>query len=172
MSTYQLISSQVLGSSAASVTFSSIPSTYKDLVLVASARTNKNASIDQYQITFNSDSSAIYSQTYMLGNGSTTTNGTNTSQGALYSIYLMDDAPASSSNTFSTFELYIPNYTSTTSKPHYAYSAQEWNGATGYAPNNIVAGLYRNTSAINRIDIASANSSSFYANSSFYLYGI
>jgi hypothetical protein len=33
MATYTLIESQVLGSSAASVTFSAIPATYTDLVL-------------------------------------------------------------------------------------------------------------------------------------------
>ena len=38
--TYTLISSNVLASSAATVTFSSIPATYTDLVLRVSARNN------------------------------------------------------------------------------------------------------------------------------------
>ena len=44
MATYTLISSNVLSSSAASVTFSSIASTYTDLVLRVSARDDRAGS--------------------------------------------------------------------------------------------------------------------------------
>ena len=57
--TYTLISSNVLGSSAASVTFSSIPATYTDLVLRVSARTDAD---DTSLITFNGTTTG-YSKT-------------------------------------------------------------------------------------------------------------
>jgi hypothetical protein len=47
-----------LGSSAASVTFSSIPATYRDLVLIANSN-NSNGALD---IRFNSDSGTNYSR--------------------------------------------------------------------------------------------------------------
>jgi len=66
--TYTLIESQVLGSSAASVTFSAIPATYTDLVLRYSARHNNAFSISQVLITFNGDTAANYSETVVYGN--------------------------------------------------------------------------------------------------------
>ena len=53
--TYTLITSQTLASSAASVTFSSIPSTYTDLVLRVSARTDNAAVSDGFYVGLNKD---------------------------------------------------------------------------------------------------------------------
>jgi hypothetical protein len=66
---YELIQTQVLGSSAASVTFSSIPATYTHLQLRYTARTNSNQSVLRGR--FNSDTtSANYSRHYLYGDGS------------------------------------------------------------------------------------------------------
>ena len=69
--TYQAIASQVLASTAASVTFSSIPGTYTDLKLVFSMRSNASNFFDYPYLAFNGDSSTNYSSLYLRGDGST-----------------------------------------------------------------------------------------------------
>jgi len=68
MSTYEPIASQTLGSAAASVTFSSIPQGYTDLVIVVNGKATSSTP-DMY-VRFNNDSSALYSYTRMYGDGS------------------------------------------------------------------------------------------------------
>ncbi len=57
------------GSSAASVTFSAIPSTYTDLVVRVSARNagTANAYPSIMRVRLNSDTSSLYSSTYLYG---------------------------------------------------------------------------------------------------------
>ena len=68
--TYTLIESQVLGSSAASVTFSAIPDTYTDLVFKFSVRSDRAATFDNIQARINADSGSNYSRTLLSGDGS------------------------------------------------------------------------------------------------------
>ena len=70
--TYDLIASNVLSSSAASVSFSSIPATYRDLVLVT---TGRNISWELY---INGDTGANYSRVYMRGTGTSEQTGAGT----------------------------------------------------------------------------------------------
>lgn len=76
--TYDLISEQVLSSAAASVTFSSIPGTYKDLVLEIVGNTTGSSNL-MYRV--NGDSATNYSETRLSGNGTaaTSSRGSNTS---------------------------------------------------------------------------------------------
>ena len=75
--TFQLISSNILGSSTSAITFSSIPGTYTDLLLKASVRGDNNGtSIGSFILTVNGSSSSIYSFNRLLGNGSTGSIGT------------------------------------------------------------------------------------------------
>jgi hypothetical protein len=67
--TYFPIATTTLGSSSASVTLSSIPSTYTDLLLVCNLTAN-TAPLNM-GIRFNSDTSSLYSGTALGGNGST-----------------------------------------------------------------------------------------------------
>jgi hypothetical protein len=70
--TYDPIATQTLGYTAGSVTFSSIPSTYTDLVFVVNA---SQAGINPVYIQVNGLTTAIYSNTWMVGNGSTASSG-------------------------------------------------------------------------------------------------
>jgi hypothetical protein len=69
--TYTLIDSTVLGSSASSVTFSSIPADYRDLVLVVETDT-------AVWLRPNSDSGTNYSAVFMYGSGGGTGSGSGT----------------------------------------------------------------------------------------------
>jgi len=165
--TYALISSNTLSSSQASVTFSSIPSTYTDLVLKCSNRT-ASGGVEDLLIEFNNDSSTIYSSTRIVGNGSTATSSLQsgvTLMNAYESNWNSDTA-----NTFSNGEFYIPNYTSTSNKPISIYGAREVNATAGTLTAR--AGLYRNTSAITSIKLTYSGGNSHLTGSSFFLYGI
>lgn len=72
--TYEPIEAKTLGSDVATVTFSSIPATYTDLVLVMAVK--KSASDGGYlALRYNSDTATNYSATYMYGNGTSALSG-------------------------------------------------------------------------------------------------
>jgi len=170
MATYTLISSNVLASNAASVTFSAIPATYTDLVLRFSVRsTFAGANIGTYY-TLNSDTSSLYSETFMFGTGTTVTSSRNSGVASSVNSTSVNGS-TSTASTFTSLELYLPSYTSTTSKPWSLFNAREDNSATVNCIQ-AMAGLYRNTSAITSITITPTGASSYVTNSSFYLYGI
>lgn len=168
--TYTAISSQVLTGTAASITFSSIPNTYTDLVIRASTRdTNTLAAFNgSFTIRINSDSATNYSVTDLYGDGGSagSSRQSNQTQAAFFRADL--NAANSTANTFSVVEVYIPNYTLTTARPLLGVAGAEGNVANAYM--NMTASLYRGTSSISSIVISP--STLFTAGSRFDLYGI
>jgi hypothetical protein len=167
--TYTLISSNVLTSSAASITFSSIPATYTDLVVRASARTDSASSRDAIYIEFNGSGSS-YSNTFVRGTSTLATSGT-------YAFGIASprgaDGATATSNTFGSVEWYIPNYLASTNKPVSVFGVQENNTTTANDANiEAVAGLWSNSAAITSIVIKKVDGTNFVSGSSFYLYGI
>lgn len=167
-SSRQLISSQVLGTSAASVTFSAIPSTFTDLCLKISARTTFASTNGNVFVRFNSDSAANYSYTMLQGTASaaysyTFPGETNDFAGAV-------SGANATANTFGSIEMYIPSYTASQKKPLNSISASESNVASNVLIESI-ANLWQGTATITSITL-STDSTSFAAGSSFYLYGI
>lgn len=167
--TYTLIASNTLTGTAANVTFSSIPSTYTDLVLRASARgDNSGTTFANFIVTINGSSSNVYSYTRMVGNGSTVSNGQFANQVNVFANYY--NASSSTANTFGNAEFYFPNYTASANKPFSYYGLQEDNSST--AIMTITSALFRDTTAISSITLTASGSANFVTNSSFYLYGI
>jgi hypothetical protein len=165
--TYNLISSNVLSSSAGSVTFSSIPSTYKDLVLRFSARRDSDAA----WIRFNGVATTSYSYNDLQGLGSVTNASENN-----YSYFIIYGGANSSSDqasTFSSVEVYIPNYADTQVRTYFCSMVRENNTTTsaGSAVGGS-AGAFSSTTAISSLSITAFNGGTFDADSSFYLYGI
>ena len=171
--TYVLIASQVTSATPTSVTFSSIPQTYTDLVLRTSARSSRGSSAEDIRITFNGSSSSTYSVTILYGSGSTPTVFTNTvpnQTAALGAGSFFAMASGDYANSFNEGEVYIPNYTSGNNKAHYSVYATE--APIVSVPSGFGAGLWRDTAAINSLTITLQNGSTFVNGSSFYLYGI
>lgn len=166
--TYTLIASNTLGSSAASVTFSSIPSTYTDLVLKFSVRSNQANVARNYFLQLNGSSSNVYSSTILQGDGSSAISIRYSDETA--GIRGTNGMPGTSatSDTFSNSEIYIPNYTSTTNKPISLFGVTENNATESYI--DPTAGLVRITSAITSITLTTSDN--FVSGSSFFLYGI
>jgi hypothetical protein len=165
MATYTLISSNVLSSSAASVTFSSIPATYTDLVVRASVRRSAagRTDFDFYFNTNNTDNS----YTYIRGSGSAA----NSNSGG--TIIKNNDTVPSTSETASTFgsiEIYIPNYVGTALKPVSIFGVGENNATTAYI--TATAGLWSFGAATITTITMNPVTGSFVSGSSFYLYGV
>ena len=154
-STYTPIATQTLGSAAASVTFSSIPQTYTDLVLVVVAPSGNNND----SLQFNSDTGANYSWTRVYGDG--TSAASSRSSNANYIRTTAGDL----TNTNSIL-IQIMNYSnSTTNKTVLT------RGTNPSVLTIAVAGLWRNTSAITTINYSVATGT-FATGSTFTLYGI
>ena len=165
--TYTLINSTSLSTTAASVTFSAIPATYDDLLIVSSVRTTSAGTAERVDITFNSISSA-YSATRVQGNGATASSARLSSQPAFPSYW--QNAGSSTASTFSNQEYYIPKYAGSTNKVMSDFSVSENNATTAYVVAS--AFLLGNTAAVTSITLTDRSGGSFATNSSFWLYGI
>jgi hypothetical protein len=166
-STYTLIASNVLTSSAASVTFSAIPSTYTDLVLRYSARNDDTTTI--LGVRFNGDTATNYSTTILRGSGSAASSlSYNTTRTQLFEQDGIEPSTMTA-NTFNSGEIYIPSYLVSQNKPMSTFTVTEDNSSTAYM--SAIANLWRNTAAITSINLYS-NSGNLVSGSSFYLYGI
>lgn len=168
--TYTLIASNTLSSSAASVTFSSIPNTYTDLVLRISARNDDTGVTETLRMQVNNNTGTVYSVTYMYGEGTNVVSGRDTSVDDINDGFRQNGGGATS-NTFSNIEIYIPSYTASQNKPLSGFSAAETNAAS----NNFVmasANLVRDTNAISSIKLFNSTTKVFVSGSSFFLYGI
>ena len=167
--TYTLISSNVLTSSAASVTFSSIPATYTDLVLRISARTDYTGDYkNNIDITVNGSATG-YSVTSLFGTGTTT--GSNRASSTTRWGRSYSNTALTTSNTFNSLELYFSNYASSAYKVASGFGVTELNSATDNFVN-AVANLWQDASVISSINLVDGSAANFVSGSSFYLYGI
>ena len=168
--TYELIASNTLGSSAASVTFSSIPATYTDLVVKMSLRGDRSGgNFYSMKLIINGTTSSVYSRTYLSGDGSSASSGRSsaTTQSLEYSSTTISGATA---NSFSNSEFYFPNYTSSSNKPNSFIGAGETNDTN--AQLTAQANLVQIASAITSLQFSFPDASNFVSGSSFFLYGI
>jgi hypothetical protein len=165
----ELISSVAVGAGgAATITFSSIPATYTDLVLVASLRSDLATTTAPLAMRFNGSTSNIYSTAQLRGSGAAVTTNATGSQNA---FDLGDCIPGSSStsNTFASVSVVIPNYAGSTNKLYSFEGVAEGNiASTVYLVLN--SGTWANTAAITQITINTANN--WVQHSTAYLYGI
>jgi hypothetical protein len=154
-STYEPIATNTLGSAAASVTFSSIPSTYTDIVLIQNSTGAGGAGASH--LRFNGDTGANYSRTRLLGNGTAASSYRESSAN-----YIASDAPNSS---ISTTIWNIMNYANTTTNQTVLYR----DNSTAFVVGQV--GLWRNTAAVTSLSIT-ADAGTFAAGSTFTLYGV
>ena len=148
---------------AASIDFTSIPSTYTDLVLKISTRVTTVSIQGDVTITFNGLSSS-YSQRTLYGSGSGTASITETA------ITYRADGSTATANTFDNTEIYIPNYAGSTYKSTSMDNVTE-NNATG-AFSAFCASLWSNTAAINQITLTPNSGATFVQYSTATLYGV
>lgn len=165
-----LIQSQVLSSSAASVTFSNIPQTFKALQLLVSARADGTGSGgENIRLRFNGTTTAYYDR-LLYGNGSSalSTANSNTVSGFVFQYANGGNLTA---NTFASSSIYIPNYTSSAHKALSSESVVENNNTTSI--QGMAADLWQNTAAVSLLTLElNTPGINFVSGSSFTLYGI
>jgi hypothetical protein len=162
--TFELISAVTVGSGgAASIDFSSIPSTYTDLVLVLSTRTSTGSIQGDCTITFNGSGSS-YSQRIVYSSGSGTASITETA------ITYRADGSTATASTFDNTTVYIPNYAGSTYKSVSLDNVTENNATGAFAA--LGASLWSNTAAINQITVTPNGGATFSIYSTAYLYGV
>jgi hypothetical protein len=165
--TYIKIASNTVGSGGvSSVTFSSIPQTYTDLVIKASVRTSRGFTNDALSIKLNNNTSSYSSIDITYDNGGIASY-TNLF-GVGYTINTEGDS--NTANIFSNQEIYIPNYTSANNKSFSSESVIENNGTD--ARVEMMASLWANTSAVTSITIDVYTGNTLLQYSTFTLYGI
>src|SRR5210317_1199106 len=117
-----LIERVELASDAASISFTSIPSGYTDLMVTYSFRSDRAAAIDYDVITVNSTSFTVRS---LWGEPSVV--GSSTVDASANS------SNTSTANTFNSGSLYLPNYTSSSNKSGSVDVASENNSTAAMA---------------------------------------
>lgn len=163
-STYELIASVTVGSGgASSIDFTSIPSTYTDLVVVYSIRSSQSASFSPIYFSFNGVTTNRTAK-LLTGDGSTAGSA---SIGDAFTFNI--NAASSTGSTFSNCAFYVPNYAGSTAKSFSADLVSENNATTSYAW--LAAGLWNNTSAITAVNLTNSTYS-FVQYSTAYLYGV
>jgi hypothetical protein len=162
-STYEPIATSTLGSAAASITFSSIPATYTDLRLVLTALAS-SSTIGGY-IIYNNDSGANYSWTNLRGDGSSAAS-TTIAPATQINLAFVSTA-TTTIPAFYTADIF--SYAGSTNKTCLTTASADKNGS-GSVERHV--GLWRNTTAINRLDIYTNAVANFATGTIATLYGI
>ena len=162
--TYTLIDKATVGSGgAASIEFTSIPSTYTDLKLVCSLR-GSTGNVDTALFLNGSTSGYTWLSLYGYGSGAASVSGSTTASSSV-----LVNASTYTANTFGNAEIYFPNYASSNYKSSSMDTVIETNATVAYMA--IKTNLWSNSAAITSIKLQ-PDSGSFVEFSSAYLYGI
>jgi hypothetical protein len=162
--TYTLIASNTVGSGGtASITFSSIPSTYTDLVLLMSLRQSGAGNNVRYSIN---GTTTGYSERLLYGSGSSAGS---ISGSTTYFEFVYTNGSGETANSFGNLQVYIPNYAGSQNKSISVDSVYENNSAG--ATQALTAQLWSNTAAITSMTIT-PSTTNWLQYSTAYLYGI
>lgn len=166
--TMTLVSTITLASNASAITFSSIPQTATDLMVVYSLRSNAGGDPNDYiAMTFNGTSTG-YTDRDLRSSSSSVFADTNTTSYLRYTLGATGNT--ATANTFGNASFYIPNYSGSTNKPVSSDGASETNAAaTG---KTIMAGIWANTAAITSISVIPILGTVWLTNSVASLYTI
>ena len=163
--TYEPIATTTLSSTQGTVSFTSIPQTYTDLVIVLNSAFNYFAPQASGGMQLNSDTGTNYSYTAMSGNGSTAASFSAATQGWIY----FGECSAAG-EPFSNNIIHLLNYSNTTT---FKTILSRSNLAHSRVMTQI--NLWRNTAAVTRVDLLAyggASVAQWIAGSTFTLYGI
>jgi hypothetical protein len=168
---YELISTQVIGGEAVSVTFSSIPQTYKHLQVRGVVRLGGFNASAGFNMRLNNDSTSNYWHHRLRGAGS----GVVSDQaGSLQTRISFFNAPAANaaSGIYSCFVIDILDYASTSKTTTVRYFGRPTIG-TSTAAVSLISGLYNSTAAISSMTFGNfIDDGNIVSGSRFSIYGI
>jgi hypothetical protein len=172
--TYTLISSVTVGSGgAASITFTSIPSTYTDLNILLSPRSAASADRAELYLTVNSDTGSNYNSRRLQGydSGSVLSASSSSVAPTANGSFGRITANSATASTFSNVSLYIPNYAGSNQKSMSIDWVAENNSSTSWTVG-MSAVLWTGTAAITSLTFSAESAANFTQYSTAYLYGI
>lgn len=175
---FELISTTLLSSTTSSVTFSSIPQTYKHLQIRWTGRNNVSWGSDGgstvYWMQVNGSSSAVYSTHNLRGEYSSVSSASNSS--LTYSRFLGSLANAfSPSNAFTGGVVDILDYTNSSTNKTLKSMAGYVSGSPEYGGLHVASSAFNTTGAVTSLTVGAGNtpgSYNFISGSRFSLYGI
>jgi len=160
-----LLATKTFNNTDFTASFTSIPGTYKNLLIVGSGLQSSAAGNEGLALRLNNDTGSNYTWwgTGIFNGAAGTTGTTGTSQTVMVTAWTGD-----SSSRFGTFQILINDYSSTGYKSTWTNSLSEANGnAWLYA----VGLIYNSTTAISQVDIFNANSTNVKAGT-IKIYGV
>lgn len=162
--TYVPLGSISISVATTSITFSNIPQTYTDLVLVSIPLTQGN--IFSSNIFLNNDSGTNYSYVRIFGSGTTASS----DKGNTSAQSLGGWGVGASTGTPIIFYTQIFNYANTTTFKGFLTRANEPNNSTGSNYTGLISSMWRSTAAVNEVRFST--NANFGVGSKFDLYGI
>lgn len=153
------------------ITFSNIPQTYTDLMILASVKTSRNADNDFIKGYFNADTTDGNYAGFLNYNGGGNIAGGSFS--ALGAPRYFGDVPANgtnSTNHFSSTRIWIHGYTDSYVKPYGAESGQGGNSANQLL--TYANGRWNGTAAITSVSFTAGVTGPWLQHSTMSLYGI
>jgi hypothetical protein len=172
---FESISSTTLSTNSSSITFSSIPSTYKHLQIRGIARSSNSFYNGGVILRLNGDSGSNYSRHRFEGFGESALSQDGTAS-ATSTQLTVSTGGASLSNNFSVFVLEILDYSNTNKNTTMRCLTGYDNNGNGSGNDRgviqINSSVWDNTSAVNSIVFTLNDSSNFVSGSKFALYGI
>lgn len=166
---YESIATVIVGSGGSStITFSSIPSTYKHLQIRIMSRDARSASLNNLQLQLNGDTGTNYTYHSLIADGSSLTADSGT--GANGTDYIYEPSASATASIFGISIFNILDYASTTKNK----SIRMIGGfdANGSGRLNFTSSLWVNTSAVTSLTFRNSGNNNFVEYSSFALYGI
>ena len=153
------------GGGAATIDFSSIPSTYTDLELKISGRDTFASTGLSVFFTFNNNTGSVYSYKRLVGSGAAASSSSDSARANDF----VGDQPGSTAtaSTFGNFQVYIPNYAGSTQKSYSADAVME-NNVSSPVYAFLTAGLSTDTTAINRITLTCQTNFAEYSTATLY----
>lgn len=166
---FESIATVTVGSGGSStITFSSVPSTYKHLQIRVIGRTDRANTYDNVRVRFNSDSNSNYNLHYLYGDGSAAASSAETN----FTSDTLGYFPGASATAsiFGASIIDILDYANTNKyKTTRKLTGQDNNGS-GYIWFN--SGAWRDTAAITSITLTPYTGTNFVQYSHFALYGV
>jgi len=156
-STYEPIATYTATGSSGTLSFTSIPSTYTDLILVVNGSVNTG---NNTRMRFNNDTGSNYSMTVLAGDGSSAASYRDSSQTSF-------SYPGYATTGMGTYIIQIQNYSNTST--YKTFISRNSNAAN---QAQVGVGLWRSTSAINQVDLYTASGATWTTSTTATLYGI
>jgi hypothetical protein len=160
----------VLDANAASITFSSISGSYRNLMLIISGATNAAQQFDGVKCTINDDGGSNYDyvSVYTHSGGTPTKGG---SSAAAYWVPGFISGANSGAGAAGSVSMTVPNYSGSTLRKTFHSLAGRQDVQGGLFVENYF-GVWRNTAAITKLVLAPVTGTQFVAGTVATLYGM